>query len=97
MGESEEQGSVDLGTESQRVPGDHGAGQTPECLHRGEPARTQASPRTPALALQSGPGKEVVTGSLPASVCVVRPFPGASIPYSSSHDNSILAVVFPGE
>ena len=89
MGESEEQGSVDLGTESQRVPGDHGAGQTPEYLHRGEPVRTQASPRTPALALQSGPGKEVVTGSLPASVCVVRPCPGASLPCLSTAEPGV--------
>ena len=69
---------MDLGAESQRMPGDHGAGRDPECLHRGEPACTQASPQTPALALQSGPGKEVVTGSLPASIRVFRPFPGGS-------------------
>lgn len=69
---------MDLGAESQRMLGDHGAGRDPEHLHRGEPTCTQASPRTPALALQSGPGKEVVTGRLLASVRVVRPFPGGS-------------------
>ena len=33
---------------------------------------------TPALALQPGPGKEVVTGRLPASVSVARLFAGGS-------------------
>lgn len=60
----------------------------------GEPARTQASRPDPALALQSGPGKEVVTVQ-PSQCLRCQAVSRASIPYSSSHDNSILAVVFP--
>lgn len=83
---------MDLGAESQRVPGECGVGRDPEHLYTGgsphapRPRPVHGPPlspgavalRTSALALQLGPGKEVVTGRLPASVSVARLFPEGS-------------------